>query len=108
MVMAPSVLNPADDVYTFNKHHFHSKDPTLLHIDHGVNDVLAVGGHPDPKDLILDQLKSRVAQVDISGCEPGEEDAFYVADMGEIYRQHMRWKLNLSRVKPFYGMHIPL
>jgi hypothetical protein len=26
-----------------------------------------------------------------------------VADMGEIYRQHLRWKMNLGRVKPFYG-----
>ncbi|OKL64113.1 Ornithine decarboxylase [Talaromyces atroroseus] len=106
MVMAPSVLNP-DDVYIFNKHHIHSKDPTLLthlDIDHGVNDALTVRGHPYPKDLILDELKRRVAQVDMSGCEPGEEDAFYVADMGEIYRQHMRWKLNLSRVKPFYAV----
>ena len=32
------------------------------------------------------------------------EDAFYVADMGEVYRQHLRWKMNLARVKPFYGM----
>jgi ornithine decarboxylase len=26
-----------------------------------------------------------------------------VADLGEVYRQHLRWKLNLPRVKPFYG-----
>jgi ornithine decarboxylase len=26
-----------------------------------------------------------------------------VADLGEVYRQHLRWKLNLPRVRPFYG-----
>jgi ornithine decarboxylase len=26
-----------------------------------------------------------------------------VADLGDVYRQHLRWKLNLPRVKPFYG-----
>lgn len=105
MVMAPSILNP-DDVYEYNKQHVHCKDPTdltNLDIDHGVNNEMVVRG-PYPKELILDELKRRVAQIDMSGCEPGEEDAFYVADMGEVYRQHMRWKLNLSRVKPFYAV----
>lgn len=55
------------------------------------------------KELVLDVLKKRAAEVDVDRCGPGEEDAFYVADMGEVYRQHMRWKMNLGRVKPFYG-----
>ncbi|KAJ5175260.1 Ornithine decarboxylase [Penicillium canariense] len=56
------------------------------------------------KELVLDVLKKRAAEVDTDRCEPGEEDAFYVADMGEVYRQHMRWKMNLGRVKPFYAV----
>ena len=55
------------------------------------------------KELVLDVLKKRAAEVDVDRCGPGEEDAFYVADMGEVYRQHLRWKMNLGRVKPFYG-----
>lgn len=55
------------------------------------------------KDLVLDVLKKRATEVDVDHCGPGEEDAFYVADMGEVYRQHLRWKMNLGRVKPFYG-----
>jgi hypothetical protein len=30
-----------------------------------------------------------------------------VADLGEVYRQHLRWKRNLPRVKPFYGKTFP-
>ncbi|KAI1290657.1 Mitochondrial 2-oxoadipate and 2-oxoglutarate transporter, partial [Mortierella claussenii] len=30
------------------------------------------------------------------------ENAFYVADLGEVYRQHMRWKTLLPRIEPFY------
>jgi ornithine decarboxylase len=56
-----------------------------------------------PRQLIGDALRTRVESVDHEFCEPGEEDTFFVADLGEIYRQHMRWKLNLPRVKPFYG-----
>lgn len=55
------------------------------------------------KELVLDVLKKRATEVDVDHCGPGEEDAFYVADMGEVYRQHMRWKMNLGRIKPFYG-----
>lgn len=60
------------------------------------------------KDLIFEVIKKRVAGIDVANCCPGDEDAFYVADMGEIYRQHLRWKLNLGRVKPFYGGFPPL
>lgn len=56
------------------------------------------------KDLVLDVLKKRAAEVDVDRCGAGEEDAFYVADMGEIYRQHLRWKMQLGRVKPFYAV----
>jgi hypothetical protein len=30
-----------------------------------------------------------------------------VADLGEVYRQHLRWKRNLPRIKPFYGKTCP-
>lgn len=55
------------------------------------------------KDLVKDALLSRIADIDTNVCEAGEEDAFFVADMGEVYRQHLRWKMNLKRVKPHYG-----
>lgn len=59
------------------------------------------------KALIQKVLKEQIARINLDTCEPGEEDAFYVADLGEVYRQHLRWKLNLARVKPFYGESDP-
>ena len=64
---------------------------------HGYN------GKDKAKSLVDDALKVRIRDIDTDVCGPGEEDAFFVADMGEIYRQHLRWKLNLKRVKPHYG-----
>lgn len=55
------------------------------------------------KQLIGAALKSRVEAIDSDTCNVGDEDAFFIADLGEVYRQHMRWKKNLSRVKPHYG-----
>jgi len=59
---------------------------------------------PTAKELIGDAFRDRVENIDHEFCDPGEEDTFFVADLGEVYRQHLRWKLNLPRVKPFYGM----
>ncbi|KAI1099610.1 pyridoxal-dependent decarboxylase [Jackrogersella minutella] len=56
------------------------------------------------KQLIGDALRQRVESIDHESCEPGDEDTFFVGDLGEVYRQHMRWKKNLPRVKPFYAV----
>ncbi|KAK6951787.1 Ornithine decarboxylase [Daldinia eschscholtzii] len=56
------------------------------------------------KQLIGDALRQRVENIDHESCEPGDEDTFFVGDLGEVYRQHMRWKKNLPRVKPFYAV----
>lgn len=55
------------------------------------------------KILTKDALKERIEAIDTDTCAAGDEDAFFVADMGEVYRQHLRWKMNLKRVKPHYG-----
>ena len=55
------------------------------------------------KQLTKDLFKERIKRIDTDTCAPGDEDAFFVADVGEVYRQHMRWKTNLKRVKPHYG-----
>lgn len=60
---------------------------------------------PDAKNLIAEALKSKIDQIDSDDCDAGDEDAFFVADLGSVYRQHLRWKLNLPRVKPHYGMY---
>ena len=58
-----------------------------------------------PEQLVGDTFRNRVEGIDHDQCDAGDEDAFFVADLGEIYRQHIRWKMNLKRVKPFYGRH---
>ena len=55
------------------------------------------------KQLTKDVSKARIEGIDTDTCAPGDEDAFFVVDMGEVYRQHLRWKMNLKRVKPHYG-----
>jgi ornithine decarboxylase len=56
------------------------------------------------KRLIGEAFRRRVEGIDNDACQPGDEDTFYVADLGEVYRQHMRWKQRLPRVKPFFAV----
>ncbi|KAK9237699.1 pyridoxal-dependent decarboxylase [Lipomyces kononenkoae] len=64
----------------------------------------AVRGSLHGQALISRALLNRVNQIDSDSCSPGGEDPFFVADIGEVYRQHVRWKLNLPRVEPFYAV----
>lgn len=75
------------------------------YVENAKDAYIELNGANNPKQLIRDALKERVMNIDHENCEPGDEDTFFVADLGEVYRQHMRWKLNLPRVRPFYGKH---
>jgi len=96
--MSPSAIQTLETIPSLTSVHSffeNSKNSYREHTNHGVN---------TPKKLIGDALKERIESIDHNVCEAGEEDTFFVADLGEVYRQHMRWKLNLPRVKPFYAV----
>lgn len=100
MVMAPSAIftYPED---TFTEKHLIS---LTAGFGHGESKNDTVSKQIAAKALIKETLRQQIAQIDTDVCEPDEENAFYVADLGEVYRQHMRWKTNLPRVKPFYAV----
>ena len=108
--MAPSILE-SQEIFVPEKY-CGSSNINQSDIDHGEQEFvefvkpglhdLAVARDAS-RDFVLGVLKGRAASVDVHSCVPGAEDPFYVADLGEVYRQHLRWKLKLRRVKPFYG-----
>lgn len=81
----------------FSANPVHNKNGANVH--HDTN-----SDHVSPRDLIGAALRERVDNIDHEYCDPGDEDTFFVADLGEVYRQHLRWKRNLPRVKPFYAV----
>ena len=56
-------------------------------------------GHPDVhlRNGIINASRLSLAH------EPNAEQAFFVADLGQVYRQHQRWKSCLPEIQPFYG-----
>lgn len=57
-------------------------------------------GHPDVhlRNGIMNASRLALAH------EPNAEQAFFVADLGQVYRQHQRWKSCLPEIQPFYGL----
>ncbi|KAJ3159071.1 hypothetical protein HDU86_001970 [Geranomyces michiganensis] len=75
-------------------------------LQYGAVPVLTAADQPLPTSVctrsIGSILESRV--IDYDAMDPESEDAFYVADMGEIVRQQARWNKLLPRVEPFYAV----
>ncbi|KAI9841216.1 MAG: Ornithine decarboxylase [Sclerophora amabilis] len=98
--MAPSAIDPPTRTQAWS----HSYVPPL---DGGPVDLYNRRHHDGihiSKQTMSHALQKRVESIDLEQCRPGEDDAFFVADLGEVYRQHLRWKKNLKRVKPFYAV----
>ncbi|KAF2645984.1 ornithine decarboxylase [Massarina eburnea CBS 473.64] len=98
--MAPvAISNPTEN--------YHYKDLDLQSVDNSLGkEVTGADNHGAAlsRQLIGQAFKSRVSAIDSDTCDAGEDDAFFVADLGEVYRQHLRWKKNLARVKPHYAV----
>lgn len=60
-------------------------------------------GQVSPKRLISQAIQNRIARLGEEPCQLGEDDPFFIADLGQVYRQHRRWKETLPQVQPFYG-----
>ncbi|CAG8517069.1 193_t:CDS:2 [Paraglomus brasilianum] len=65
-----------------------------------VDDLLGISDLP-----VSELMKQHITSLKVSDESDLEaENAFFVADLGEVYRQHLRWKTRLPRVEPFYAV----
>ncbi|KAI9482630.1 ornithine decarboxylase [Zychaea mexicana] len=53
---------------------------------------------------VHDVIQQKVDSISALKWESDQEDAFFVADIGEVYRQHLRWKSQLPRIEPFFAI----
>src|SRR5438552_14031717 len=70
-----------------------------------------IRGHGRPgRQTIGRELEHRLQlfiQQQVSLDADGDTDlehSFFIADLGEVYRQFIRWKRNLPRIEPFYAV----
>ncbi|KAK5998529.1 Ornithine decarboxylase [Cladobotryum mycophilum] len=56
------------------------------------------------EQLVDDTIKEQIAHIERQPCTVGFDDSFFVADVGEICRQHDRWVSHLPDIMPFYAV----
>ncbi|QLG71632.1 hypothetical protein HG535_0B06780 [Zygotorulaspora mrakii] len=60
--------------------------------------------HEQAHKLIFESLKRRIEAINGETCEPGDENSFFICDIGEVERLHRNWCEQLPRVQPFYAV----
>ncbi|EGW34754.1 ornithine decarboxylase [Spathaspora passalidarum NRRL Y-27907] len=54
--------------------------------------------------LIGDALANHIAEIDHDQCDAGDEDSFFVCDLGEVLQSFRIWKEKLPQVHPHYAV----
>ncbi|KAL9543136.1 hypothetical protein MBANPS3_008255 [Mucor bainieri] len=53
---------------------------------------------------VSEVFQQRLDSITNQKWESDQENAFFVGDLGEVVRQHIRWKSLLPRIEPFYAI----
>ncbi|CAO3608830.1 unnamed protein product [Mucor fragilis] len=53
---------------------------------------------------VSEVFQQRLESITNQKWESDQENAFFVGDLGEVVRQHIRWKSLLPRIEPFYAI----
>ncbi|KAJ5562777.1 hypothetical protein N7461_001538 [Penicillium sp. DV-2018c] len=57
--------------------------------------------HPD--ELIDLAIESHISRI-LKRSRIGGDESFFIADLGQILRQHRRWTLNMPGIRPYYAV----
>lgn len=73
------------------------------------HDILEMGATPSPdvhihNESVEDITRQRLEAITSQKWESDQENAFFVGDLGEVFRQHLRWKSLLPRIEPFFAV----
>lgn len=60
--------------------------------------------HEQAHSEIFKALRNRIEAINEETCEPGEENSFFVCDIGEVERLYECWHRRLPRIQPFYAV----
>lgn len=70
-----------------------------------VGDKMKLPGTFGPDELAKFVIQARLALLSNDSGRVEDDEPFFVADLGQVYRQHQRWTRSLSAVQPFYGLY---
>ncbi|AAS52771.2 AER087Cp [Eremothecium gossypii ATCC 10895] len=62
------------------------------------------GAHEQAHQAVFQAMKEHVERVNKDTCDAGEENSFFVCDLGEVERLLRYWRRELPRVQPYYAV----
>ena len=63
----------------------------------------ATGYRNLPPDELVDlAIESHIACI-VKRSLAGGDESFFIADLGQVLRQHRRWTQNMPGIRPYYG-----
>ncbi|AGO12439.1 AaceriAER087Cp [[Ashbya] aceris (nom. inval.)] len=62
------------------------------------------GAHEQAHQAVFQAMKAHVERVNKDTCDAGEENSFFVCDLGEVERLLRYWWRELPRVQPYYAV----
>ena len=66
--------------------------------------IHATGYRNLPLDELVDlAIESHIARV-VKRSVVGGDESFFIADLGQILRQHRRWTQHMPAIRPYYGI----
>ncbi|CAI4034592.1 hypothetical protein SMKI_11G0370 [Saccharomyces mikatae IFO 1815] len=106
--LSSSSTTPVDfsNPTSIQKVQYSKDDKELNDLLHGLknNPGLKKLPHVQAHSAIFQALKSRIGKINNETCDPGEENSFFICDLGEIKRLFNNWMKELPRIKPFYAV----
>lgn len=56
-----------------------------------------------PDELVDLAIESHIVHI-VKRSVVGGDESFFIADLGQILRQHRRWTQHMSSIRPYYGI----
>lgn len=76
----------------------------VTHLSDATFDKIAKAVPAGSRKLVAKALVAEIEKIDHEVCDAGDEDSFFVADLGEIYRSYKLWMDKIPQVHPHYAV----
>lgn len=80
------------------------QDVIVAKLDNLLRDVPSELPHAQAHAMIQESLEAKVGEINDDTCEPGDENSFFVCDLGEVKRLYSNWKKHLPNITPHYAV----
>lgn len=83
---------------------FIPESPKALGVENGQNGQSILADSNLSKKLVVETLIAEVEKIDHDVCDAGDEDSFFVVDLGDVVRSFYLWKEQLPMVQAHYAV----